>query len=49
MPGPLLAPDRMAMVNHQTGKRTVLSWSDYGFRTGLAARNFDARRLQRVR
>ena len=42
-------PDRMDMVNHQTGKRTILSWSDYRFRTGLATRDFDARRLQRIR
>ncbi len=42
-------PARMQMVNHQTGKRTDLLWSDYAFRLGLDARDFDQNRLRRAR
>jgi len=41
--------DRMEMVNHQTGKSTTLSWSEYAFRTGLTDRDFDQSALQRIR
>jgi hypothetical protein len=37
------------MVNHRTGKRTVLDWKDYRFRTGLGESDFQPNGLQRVR
>jgi outer membrane lipoprotein-sorting protein len=40
---------RMEMVNHQTGKSTTLTWTDYQFRTGLTDRDFDQSALQRIR
>ncbi len=39
----------MYMVNHQTGKSTRLTWSNYRFRTGLTDRDFDRNSLKRVR
>jgi hypothetical protein len=39
----------MRMVNHQTGKSTVLEWSAYQFRTGLDERDFDQNSLRRAR
>lgn len=42
-------PDRMDMVNHQTGKSTTLLWSNYRFRTGLTDRDFDRNALKRAR
>lgn len=39
----------MHMVNHQTGKSTTLSWSDYRFRTGLGESDFDRNALKRAR
>jgi outer membrane lipoprotein-sorting protein len=40
---------RMDMRNHQTGKSTQLSWSNYRFMTGLGARDFDRNSLKRAR
>ncbi len=42
-------PERMEMVNHQTGKRTTLLWKDYRFRQGLTDRDFTENRLLQVR
>lgn len=42
-------PDQMSMVNHQTGKSTVLEWTEYQFRTGLTDRDFDQNSLKRAR
>ena len=42
-------PDEMFMVNHQTGKSTLLSWKDYRFRTGLTDEDFNKNTLQRSR
>lgn len=42
-------PDRMAMVNHQTGKSTELLWTDYQFRNGYGERDFDRASLARAR
>jgi len=42
-------PDKMSMKNHQTGKSTLLIWSDYKFRTGLKAKNFNKNSLKRAR
>ena len=41
--------DKMHMVNHQTGKSTVLSWTNYRFRTGLDASDFNRNALKRAR
>jgi hypothetical protein len=41
--------DQMSMENHQTGKSTVLEWTDYEFRTGLTDRDFDQNSLKRAR
>ena len=42
-------PDRMQMTNHQTGKSTVLTWTDYQFKNGLTDRDFDKNTLKRAR
>ncbi len=42
-------PDRMEMVNHQTGKSTTLLWSEYKHQTGLTDRDFDKKSLKRAR
>jgi len=42
-------PDIMNMVNHQTGKSTVLEWTNYQFQTGLSDRDFDRNALKRAR
>jgi outer membrane lipoprotein-sorting protein len=42
-------PGTMDMVNHQTGKSTLLEWSDYQFKTGLTHRDFRSQTLKRVR
>jgi len=40
-------PDRMLMVNHQTGKSTELLWSDRQFKVGLSERDFIPATLKR--
>lgn len=47
--GGLWRPDRMHMQNHQTGKSTLLLWSDYRFATGLGDQDFTTRALERAR
>ena len=42
-------PARMEMVNHVTGKSTVLEWSDYSFGNGFTERDFDQNSLKRAR
>ena len=42
-------PDRMIMENHQTGKSTVLDWSNYNFSSSLEDRDFDKNSLARIR
>jgi outer membrane lipoprotein-sorting protein len=42
-------PDSMQMTNHQNGKSTVLSWTDYKFKNGLSDRDFDKNTLKRAR
>ena len=39
----------MYMINHQTGKNTLLQWSKFKFNTGLTSRDFDKNSLKRVR
>lgn len=40
---------QLAMVNHQTGKSTTLTWKSYDFKVGLAADDFTQSRLKRMR
>ena len=40
---------RMEMQNEQTGKSTILEWSDYRFQTGLTAKDFENNVLKRIR
>ncbi len=42
-------PGQMKVVNHQTGKSTVLNWKKYEFNTGLSSRDFDRNSLKRAR
>jgi outer membrane lipoprotein-sorting protein len=41
--------DEMFMQNHQSGKSTLLKWSDYKFRAGLRAADFNEASLKRAR
>ena len=41
--------DEMRMVNHQTKKSTVLTFSNFRFRTGLGSRDFNRSALKRGR
>ena len=41
--------DQMYMENHQSGKSTTLTWSDYQFRTGLEDRDFNKNSLKRAK
>lgn len=40
---------KMAMVNHQTGKSTDLTMTEYQFQTGLSDREFNQKALSRIR
>lgn len=40
---------RLEMENRQTGKSTTLTFSDYGFKVGLGAGDFEKGRLERLR
>ena len=42
-------PDSMNMINHQTGKSTTLSWTNYKFNTGLKDSDFTQNALKRAR
>ena len=42
-------PGTMYMENHQTGKSTLLTWSNYKFRTGLSNKDFNKNSLKRIR
>lgn len=42
-------PERMDMVNHQTGKSTTILWSDYRLGVGLTDRSFDQNSLKSAR
>jgi len=39
----------LKMVNHQTGKSTLLTWDSYQFMTGLKESDFNKNRLKRAR
>lgn len=47
--GKFWRPAKMEMVNHQTGKSTVLEWSDYKFKTGLKDSAFTKSQLKRAK
>ena len=40
---------RLEMINHQTGKSTVLEFADYEFQVNVGKSQFSAGRLKRVR
>jgi outer membrane lipoprotein-sorting protein len=42
-------PDELLMTNHQTGKSTVLKFSEYQFRMGLTDKDFGRDALSRIR
>ena len=42
-------PDEMEMNNHQNGKSTLLTFSDYKFNNGYTDRDFDRNSLKRAR
>ncbi len=42
-------PGKMHMVNHLTGKSTLLKWTDYQFQTGLTDRDFRSQSLKRIK
>ena len=42
-------PDRYEMVNHDTGRSTVLEFKDYKFRNGYTPRDFDQSALEAAR
>jgi len=41
--------NRMEMVNHITGKKSILTWSNYQFKTGLKESDFNKSKLKRLR
>lgn len=41
--------DQMEMANHQTGKSTLLRWTNYQFKTGLTEQDFNENSLKRAR
>jgi len=42
-------PAEMTMLNHRSGRTTILRWDDWEFGTGLTDRDFDSRSLDRAR
>jgi outer membrane lipoprotein-sorting protein len=42
-------PDRMDVVNHQSGKSTELRWTNYHFGNGLSDADFNKNSLKRAR
>ncbi len=41
--------NKMEMVNHLTGKKSILTWSNYQFKTGLKDSDFNKSKLKRLR
>ncbi|HFB65838.1 MAG TPA: outer membrane lipoprotein-sorting protein [Aeromonadales bacterium] len=39
----------LEMVNHQSGKSTILTWKNYRFKTGLSDKDFNKNALKRAR
>jgi len=44
-----LRVESMLMDNTQTGKKTILSWTNYQFKTGVNKNDFQASQLDRIR
>lgn len=42
-------PGKMEMVNHLTGKSTLLEWTDFQFQTGVSERDFRSQSLKRLK
>ncbi len=42
-------PHNMVMTNHQTGKSSILNYSEYQFKTGLKDSDFNKSKLKRLR
>lgn len=42
-------PREMYMVNHRTKKSTVLAWKNYRFRSNTSDRDFNSRRLSKIK
>ena len=42
-------PAKMDMVNHLTGKSTLLEWTEYQFQTGITDRDFRSQSLKRLK
>lgn len=42
-------PGKMEMVNHLTGKSTLLEWTDFQFQTGVSDRDFRSQSLKRLK
>ena len=40
---------KLPMINHQTGKSTILQLSDYSFKNGFTKRDFDKNSLAKMR
>lgn len=47
--GKFWRPEMLLMINHQTGKSTTFTWSNYRFGTGYNASDFDKGALKRLR
>lgn len=47
--GKFWRPDRSYMLNHQSGKSTLLTYTNFRFKTGLNSRDFNRNRLKTVR
>lgn len=41
--------EKMHMTNHQTGKSTLLTWTNYAFKTGLSEKDFSRNSLKRAK
>ena len=41
--------DQLSMENHQTGKSTLLKWSNYQFKTGMKVKDFTRNSLKRAK
>ena len=42
-------PHKMEMVNHQTGKSTLLKWDDFQFKNGYTEKDFSLNSLANMR
>ena len=47
--GKFWRPGKMKMINHQTGKSTILLMDNYQFQTGLTDKDFNSTSLKRIR